>query len=319
MEENITDAAVARSNPRYQVGAAGRPVAAAPISWGVCEVPGWGTVLPAERVLGEMASVGFHATELGPLRYLPLESHALRERLDTHGLRLVSGFVPLALHEPSLEAARATAECVAAVLADSGAELFVAAAVMDDEWSPPVELDASQWDLLLRHLAEIDELVSGHGLRMALHPHAGTLLERAADVERALAESDVGWCLDTGHLIIGGADPVDFARRHSSRVVHVHLKDLNLRLAERLRAGELSMVQAVREGLFRPLGQGDADVAGVIRALDEAAYDGWFVLEQDTAITGVEPPVGSGPVVDVKASVDYLGKLAPAIEEVPQT
>jgi inosose dehydratase len=63
----------------------------------------------------------------------------------------------------------------------------------------------------------------------------------------------------------------------------------------------------------------EAIYRGVIRALDEAGYDGWLVLEQDTAITGEEPPVGTGPVVDVKASVDYLGNLAPAIEEVPQT
>jgi inosose dehydratase len=282
-------------------------------------VPGWGTILPADRVLGEMAALGFDATELGPLGYLPLEGPGLKEVLGRHGLGLVSGFVPLVLHEPSLDAARVTAERVAAVLAECGAEVFVAAAVMDEEWSQPVELDASQWGLLLRHLAEIDELVSGRGLRMALHPHAGTLLEQAADVERALAESDVGWCLDTGHLMIGGADPVEFARRHSGRVVHVHLKDLDMRLAERLRRGELSLVEAVREGLFRPLGRGDAEIAEVIRALAKSGYDGWFVLEQDTAITGEEPPVGSGPVVDVRASVEYLDKLAPAIEEVSQT
>ena len=41
-------------------------IAAAPISWGVCEVPGWGHQLGADRVLSEMRAAGLSATELGP-------------------------------------------------------------------------------------------------------------------------------------------------------------------------------------------------------------------------------------------------------------
>ena len=46
-------------------------VAGAPISWGVCEVPGWGLELPVARVLSEMSEVGLTATELGSEGYLP--------------------------------------------------------------------------------------------------------------------------------------------------------------------------------------------------------------------------------------------------------
>ena len=80
-------------------------LAAAPISWGVCEVPGWGHQLPPDRVFGEMATLGFTATELGPIGYLPFEPAAIREALERHGLRLVGGFVPLVLHEPDLKTA----------------------------------------------------------------------------------------------------------------------------------------------------------------------------------------------------------------------
>ncbi len=45
-------------------------LAGAPISWGVCEVPGWGIMLPRERVLSEMRELGLKATELGALGYL---------------------------------------------------------------------------------------------------------------------------------------------------------------------------------------------------------------------------------------------------------
>ena len=124
----------ARCAPRVRL-------AGAPISWGVCEVPGWGLQLPPERVLGEMAGLGLTATELGPLGWLPRDPGALRERLDAHGLALVGGFVPLVLHEPALGDARAAAEDAARGLAAAGAEVFVCALVADAGWSAPPALD----------------------------------------------------------------------------------------------------------------------------------------------------------------------------------
>jgi inosose dehydratase len=293
-----------------------RRIAAAPISWGVCEVPGWGRMLAPERVLTEMADLGIRATELGAVGWLPEEPSALRAVLDRHGLRLVGGFVPLVLHESSLDATRAEADRVARMFAAAGADVFVAAVVTDAAWSAPVALDDEQWSRLVHHLAEIDELVAGHGLRLALHPHVGTLVERADAVERLLGASDVGWCLDTGHLLIGGVDPAEFVRAHGDRIVHVHLKDVDGRVAARVRSGELSLMQGTQAGMFRPLGHGDARIDEVIRLLDESGYDGWLVLEQDTAITGQEPPVGRGPVLDVKTSIEHLTNLAPGRERV---
>ena len=284
-------------------------LAGAPISWGVCEVPGWGRQLDAGRVFAEMASLGLRATELGPIGYLPLDPATIRERLDRHGLRLVGGFVPLVLHEPELDTG--PADEIAAVLAEAGAEIFVAAAVSDLAWSPPTALDADAWRRLADHLHEIERRVSEHGLTLALHPHAGTQIETAEDVRRALAVSDVGWCLDTGHLLIGGADPAEFVRDHGDRIVHAHLKDVDAGIATRLRAGELTLVEATQAGLFRPLGQGDARIDEVVDLLNTAGYERWLVLEQDTAITGEEPPVDHGPVIDVRTSIEYLHTLAP--------
>jgi inosose dehydratase len=288
-------------------------VAGAPISWGVCEVPGWGLQLGADRVFSEMASLGLAATELGPIGYLPFEPAAIRERLDAHGLRLVGGFVPLVLHEPELDTAEA--ERVAAVLAQAGAELFVAAVVADAQWSTPVPLAREDFERLARHLGEVERRVEQHGLTLALHPHAGTQVETAEDIERLLASSDVGWCLDTGHVLIGGADPAEFVRANGDRIVHAHLKDVDAAVAARLRAGELTLVQATQAGLFRPLGQGDAGIDEVVDLLNTAGYERWLVLEQDTAITGQEPPVGRGPVIDVRTSIDYLHTLAPGRRE----
>jgi inosose dehydratase len=291
-------------------------LAGAPISWGVCEVPGWGLQLGPDRVLSEMAALGLKATELGPLGWLPLDGAQVRTALDAHGLRLVGGFVPLVLHEPDLSPTREHATRVATELAAAGAELLVAAVVTDLDWSPPVRLDDAGWARVGAHLREIATLATSHGLELVLHPHVGTLVESASDVQRALAHTDVPWCLDTGHLLIGGVDPVRFVRDHADRIGHVHLKDVDASLAAKVRSGELSLVAATQEGLFQPLGAGDARIDEVVRLLDAVGYERWLVLEQDQAITGTEPPADSGPALDVRKSIEFLSTRAPRRERV---
>jgi inosose dehydratase len=288
-----------------------RRMAGAPISWGVCEVPGWGLQLTPERVLPEMAELGLKATELGPQGWLPLDGAAVRAELDRYGLRLVGGFVPVVAHERHESSRRAAGQ-----LAAAGADVFVAALVQDDAWSAPVPLEDDGWRRVGTQLRELADLVAAEGLTLVLHPHVGTLVETAQDVERALAHTDVPWCFDTGHLLIGGVEPVHFIRDHADRIGHVHLKDVNASLAARVRAGELSLVQATQLGLFRPLGDGDARLDEVVALLDQTGYERWLVLEQDLAITGEEPPVDGGPALDVARSIEFLSTSAPRRERV---
>ena len=282
-------------------------VGGAPITWGVCEVPGWGVMLSADRVLGEMRSLGITATELGAPGFLPRDPAALNEVLTRNGVRLIGGFVPVVLHdrdqrEATLAAARATAELFAA----AGATVFVTAAVVDPAWSPRFELSGAHWDHLIAMLAELDGVCSVHGLTQALHPHVGTLVETAADVATVLERSDVRWCLDTGHLLIGGYDPARFAADANGRVAHVHLKDLRGDVAARVRTGGLSIRAAVEAGLFCPLGDGDAPIRATVDTLDAGGYDGWYVLEQDTDLGAAMPPPGTGPIEAARASVEFL-------------
>jgi inosose dehydratase len=289
-----------------------RRLAGAPISWGVCEVPGWGRQLEPERVLAEMASLGLDATELGPVGYLSLDAGRVRDLLDRFGLRLVAGFVPVVMHTTSTEEASVLLERVASLLEALGAEVLMVAPVMDAGWSRPGSLDDGEWRRLVENLGDAGEQVASHGLTVALHPHAGSVIETGAQIERILADSEVPVCLDSGHLAIGGADPVEFVRRHADRIVHVHLKDVDAALAEQVGSGALSLVEATRRAMFRPLGRGDVAIDEVVRMLDRHGYERWLVLEQDTTLTGEEPPVGSGPMIDVQASIEYLASLAPA-------
>ena len=69
---------------------------------------------------------------------------------------------------------------------------------------------------------------------------------------------------------------------------------------------ETTIMAGVQSGLFTPLGQGDVAISSVIETLESAGYQGWYVIEQDTAITGEIPPLGEGPVTSVAASMAYL-------------
>lgn len=291
-----------------------RKLAGAPITWGVCEVPGWGAMLPPERVFAEMAGLGLTATELGPVDdWLPLDAGAIRGALEPHGLQLLGGFVPLVLHEAGAhDAAVAEARRIASVMAAAGASVFVLALVQDADWSAPAGLDDDGWRTLAAGVDAVAAAVWELGLTVVVHPHQGTLVERRDEVDRLASLSDVAWCLDPGHLALGGYDPLDFVAAHGDRVAHVHLKDVDLAVAARLNAGELTLMAAVQAGLFRPLGQGDARIGELVAALDARGYDGWMVLEQDCAITGAPPAPGEGPVADAAASVAFLKALTAA-------
>lgn len=282
-------------------------VASAPISWGVCEVPGWGAMLPTDRVLGEMSALGLRGTELGAPGFLPSTPGAIRELLDSYGMHLLGAFTPVVPHDKAqVESSLEQARDVARLLRDAGATMFITAPVLDPDWSVPRPLDADERRRMVETFARLDELCAEHGLTQVLHPHVQTLVETADDVDAVLSSCDVRWCLDTGHLAIGGVDPVRFAREAFDRVGHVHLKDVRLDLAPAVLRRETTLMAATQAGLFTPLGQGDVDIAGVVRTLEAAGYRGSYVIEQDTAITGAMPADGEGPALQVRSSLDYL-------------
>jgi inosose dehydratase len=280
-------------------------IAGAPISWGVCEAPGWGHEISADRVLAEMAALGLRTTELGPTGYLGATPSEVRSRLDEHGLRLIGGFLPVPLQlDPALDLSEA--EQAIATLAAAGAELVVLAARSSDgSYDRKVALAEHDWPVLLATLARLRKLVADYGMATALHPHVGTAIEGRESVLRLLESSDVQLCLDTGHLMIGGMQPSELLRGFADRVSHVHLKDVRAEVAETVAAGDRSYLDAVRAGLYTPLGDGDLDIAGIVTELEAAGYQGWYVLEQDSALSG-EPAPGNGPIHQVRRSIDFL-------------
>ena len=280
-------------------------VAGAPISWGVCEVPGWGYQMEAQRVLAEAARLGLTALEAGPDGFLPGEPVEMADLLSGHGLELVGGFVPAVLHRPQArDSELASVERQAGLFAAAGAGVLVIAATTGEEgYEEAAGLEDDEWDSLFATLEMVEEIGAKHGLSVVLHPHYGTEIESPEHVQRFLEGCDIALCLDTGHSMIGGGDPVALTEAEAARIRHVHLKDVDRDLAERVVSGTLPYEQAVRDGLYMPLGDGDVDVRRVLEVLDGEGYDGWYVLEQDIMLA--DDP-GYGPAAEVGRSLAYL-------------
>lgn len=197
------------------------------------------------------------------------------------------------------------------MLARAGADVLVLAAQTgvpgyDASFLP----SNAEWKTLHGGIAAAQEIGRRHGLDVAFHPHYGTVVEREDQVRRLLETTDVSLCLDTGHLMVAGVDPVAVARAARGRIAHVHLKDVDAALAKRVRACELGYRDAVRLGLYRPLGEGDVDLETLLEDLGDHGYAGWYVLEQDLVID----PNGDGarPLENVRHSVGFLRGLIAA-------
>ncbi len=285
-------------------------VATAPISWGVCEVPGWGHQLSPERVLGEMSELGFTSTELGSAGWLPESTDELNAVLGANDLSLLAGFIPLVMHDAAqADQMKVEAREAAVLLSSSGATYFNTAPVTSHDWEPRRPYSDAEWDHLAEMLTWVDALCGEFGLHQVIHEHVGCVIETADEIERVLASTDVDFVLDTGHMAIGGCDPLDFAKRHADRVGLVHLKDTRMGIAAQLNAGDVTLMQAVQDGLFPALGEGDLPLDDVITTLEATGFAGWYVIEQDCAITGDLPAVGDGPMRDVANSVTFLRGL----------
>lgn len=289
-------------------------IAGAPISWGVCEVPGWGFQLDVDTVLRQMREVGIVATEFGPDGFLPAVPVDKAQALADAGLRAVGQFVPVVLHDPDHDPLPEVEIAMEALVIAGATTVVIAAATGVEGYDARPDLDEAQWDTMLVNLDLITAAAEARGLVATLHPHVGTLVESGVEAERVLAGSRIGLCLDTGHLLIGGGDPVELARQNPERIAHVHLKDVRLDLARGVQEGRQSYTGAVADGMYVPLGAGDVDIAAIVGSLEDAGYAGWYVLEQDTILTGSPSQTGVDPTADVRASIAHITAIAERVE-----
>jgi inosose dehydratase len=136
------------------------------------------------------------------------------------------------------------------------------------------------------------------------------MIQSPADIERLLVGSEAGVCIDVGHLVVAGADPIEVVELAAGRIDHVHVSDADRGLADKLRAREVDYASAVARGLFKPAGDGDAGVGEVVDAVVRTGYRGWFGLESETRLGSVQ----DDPARAVRASLEKVRDMLPAAQ-----
>jgi len=276
----------------------GITVANAPISYGAFEVTvGIDPNVPdGVAILDEVSAAGYAGIDLGPVGYLGTGAE-LGQRLGARGLGLAGAYLEFPFADksaleslmPELDAMLDTFDSVVPhvtgprprpTIADNGSDAR-RARPGDGVRNPASGHDDATWELFGVGLRHVVDHCRARGYEPTFHHETGTYVESPLEIEKVLSLSDVGLCLDTGHFLIGGGDPVLFLGKWASRINHVHIKDASLAVFEKIvEDGEPTTAIWSREA-FPVLGQGDMNVDGLIAVLADIGYQGWLVVEQD--------------------------------------
>lgn len=279
-------------------------LANAPVSYGVFELgaSAGGRIPGPEELLGLVAEAGYSGIDSGPIGMFG-RGEQLRDNLRRHGLSLAGGWVDLPFGDED--------EFTAALPGYRDALTFFADAVSVNPELPPkptlacsgsaerranpgggpgLSLTSAQWDRYAANVERAAALATDHGLEATFHHHACTYVETPEEIDELLTRTSIGLTLDTGHLILGGGDPLTGLSRWAERINHLHLKDARGAVLDDVvkNKGDLRTVWAGKA--FVPLGEGDLDVRAVVEAILGMEYAGWLEVEQDTIPDPADPP-----------------------------
>ena len=273
-------------------------VANATISYGAFELTvGIDPNVPdGVSILDEVSAAGYAGIDLGPVGYLGIGAE-LGQRLGERGLGLAGAYLEFPFANaasldammPELDAMLDTFDAVAPhvpgprprpTIADNGSD-----ARRRRPGSGARNLasghDDATWELFGTGLRRVVDRCRARGYEPTFHHETGTYVESPAEIETVLSLSDVGLCLDTGHFLIGGGDPIAALRKWSSRINHVHIKDARLAVFEQIVEDDEPTTAIWSREAFPMLGKGDVNVDGLVATLAEIGYQGWVIVEQD--------------------------------------
>ncbi|MFZ7946347.1 myo-inosose-2 dehydratase [Neobacillus sp. 19] len=270
-------------------------LAIAPIGWTNDDMPELGGEVTFEQCISEMALAGFSGSEVG--NKYPRIPGVLKKALSLRGLEIASAwFSAFLTSKPYEETINAFIEH-RDFLHEMGAKVIVVSeqgkSIQGGMDTPlfekkPVFSD-DEWKLLVEGLHLLGDLAAEKGMKIVYHHHMGTGIQTTEEIERLMTETipdKVSLLYDTGHLVFSGENHLHVLNKYIHRIHHVHLKDVRIEVANKVREEKMSFLQAVRAGVFTVPGDGVISFKPVLEALDRAGYKGWFVVEaeQDSAI-----------------------------------
>ena len=276
----------------------------APCSWGVFYPTG--NTVTATGYLDAVARAGYRVTELGPFGFLGEDAVWIAAELRARGLELAG-----AAHVHTLTDA-ASAPALTAALDRQGRLLSALGChdliLMDEsEFYPETAqgvVDEAGWQAAMAMIRAAQAQMAGYGIRLHLHPHVGTCIEREAQIDRMLAETEASLCFDTGHHGFWDQDVLTYMDRVWDRIGFVHLKNVNPVVRARVLAGELGANAAFNHGVMAPLADGAVDIAAVMRKLVARGYDGYCIVEQDPSEDATLTPEALA-----RSNLDFLASM----------
>jgi inosose dehydratase len=281
----------------------------APVSYGAFEVTvGIHDGVPtAAEVLDAVQEAGYEGIDLGPVGYLGTGAD-LRAALESRGLLLTGGYVEVDVSSPD-SPARGLAELADVcdqfdAVADGVSERYLprpTVALIGSPVAAGPDTVASRWERIERVIADVVGSCSARGYEACLHNEVGTQIASQESVIRVLTDTQAALCLDTGHLVAAGGDPLAILAGWRDRVSHVHLKD-----ARPSASGQpYSDAMELWEGdVFCRLGAGAGQVDAVLNSLRDGGYAGWIVVEQD--VLPRSPEAYRQASVDQQRNRDFL-------------
>lgn len=265
-------------------------LAIAPIGWTNDDMPELGGDITFEQCISEMALAGFSGSEVG--NKYPRNTAVLKKTLSLRGLEIASAWFSAFLTSRPLEETAEAFKAHRDFLLEMGAKVIVVSeqgnsiqghmetALFDRK---PVFSD-EEWQVLATGLQHLGDLAAEKDMKIVYHHHMGTGVQTAEEIDRLMAETDpvkVSLLYDTGHLVFSGEDYLQVLYKHIDRIHHVHLKDVRIGVANKVREEKMSFLQAVKAGVFTIPGDGCIDFKPVFKALDAAGYIGWMVVEAE--------------------------------------
>lgn len=260
----------------------------APIAWTNSDLPQLGGDTTLETCLSDSKRAGFLGTETGVK--FPMDAAQLRDVLQRHGLRLVSGWFSGELLERSVAEEKARIEAQLNVFKALGAPVLVYAETthsvqsrIDTPVSRRPRISDEKFREYSAKLTQLAEHMAERGVPLAYHHHMGTIVETQREVDLLMNHtgSAVGLLVDTGHLTYAGADVLEVTRRHARRINHVHCKDVRPDVLKKVRQQDKSFLNAVLDGVYTVPGDGMVDFHAFARLLADIGYEGWAVVEAE--------------------------------------
>ena len=279
----------------------------APIAWSNDDMPELGGETSLEQCLDEASQAGFIGIESGGK--FPKTSKELLPKLDNYNLNLCSGWYGGNLRQNSTDEEKQLIRGQLDLFKDCNAPCIVFAEVSGSIQGDPnrklstrPQMDNEEWNSFCNKLSEMGKFLEGEGMPLAYHHHMGTVIETHEDTIRLLENTDdsVKLTLDTGHMLFAQGNSKKILEDFSSRIIHIHCKDIRKNVLDNSLENDLSFRAAFLDGAFTVPGDGCIDYKPLFDILKVKNYSGWLVVEAE------QDPAKANPFKYAKIGYKYL-------------